>query len=286
VTDFELAGLPRPTPRIPRDATSDRAPGDQRNGRRSRVAIDIATSDAVLRPLKTSESVARDIAHDIIEQGLTTGDSLAPEVAMLEHYGVSRESLREGLRLLEVQGLITIRRGPGGGPVVGTVDPANLGRMSTLFFYMAGATYSELFEAWVISESMLAELAARNPDARAREMAMAPCLHQHGHASDRLDHFVQQHTKFHGAIGSLVNNRVLQLSMRVYGQIVSHHVAVANDPRGLRERIADDHVAIAEAIIAGHHKRARELMVEHIRSVERFNREQMGDKVNDFIEWL
>jgi len=264
----------------------ERARQDADNGGHSRPFIGIATSDAVLRPLKTSESVARDIVHDIIDQGLTTGDSLLPEVAMLDHYGVSRESLREGLRLLEVQGLITIRRGPGGGPVVGTVDPANLGRMSTLFFYMAGATYSELFEAWVISESVLAELAARNPDARAREAAMAPCLHRQGHTPERLDEFVQQHTEFHGAIGSLVNNRVLELSMRVYGQIVSHHVAVVNDPRGLRDQIADDHDAIADAIIAGHHRRARELMARHIRNVEQFNRDQMGEKVNDFIEWL
>jgi DNA-binding FadR family transcriptional regulator len=57
---------------------------------------------------------------------------------MIRHYGVSRESLREGLRLLEVQGLITLRRGPGGGPVVGHIDPATLGRTSTLYYHVAG----------------------------------------------------------------------------------------------------------------------------------------------------
>lgn len=283
-----MASVPRPTSRVP----AGNVAGNGRraalaNGHASRGCIQIATSDAVLRSLKTSESVARDIVCDIIEQGLTTGDALPPEAAMLEHYGVSRESLREGLRLLEVQGLISIRRGPGGGPVVGTVDPANLGRVSTLFYYMAGATYSELFEAWVIAEATLAELAARNPDAKLREASMAPYIHDESrHVPDMLDQFVQQHTEFHGEIGSLVNNRVLELSLRVYGQIVSHHVAVANDPRQLRDLIADDHLAIAEAITAGHHKRARQLMVEHIRAIEEFNREQLGDKVNDYIEWL
>src|SRR5436309_7058418 len=118
------------------------------NGARNRIRI--GASDAVLRRLKTSESVARDIARDIMEAGLTTGDALPPEAAMLEQYGVSRESLREGLRLLEVQGLISIRRGPGGGPVVGIVDPANIGRVWTLFFYVAGATYEDLLDGWVI----------------------------------------------------------------------------------------------------------------------------------------
>ena len=50
----------------------------------------------VLRPLKTSETVARDIVHDVVAGGLGQGDSLPSEARMLEQYGVSRESLREG----------------------------------------------------------------------------------------------------------------------------------------------------------------------------------------------
>jgi DNA-binding FadR family transcriptional regulator len=206
---------------------------------------------------------------------------------MLEHYGVSRESLREGLRLLEVQGLISLRRGPGGGPVVGTVDPANMGRVSTLFFYMAGATYAELFEAWVIGEAVLAEMAASNPNAKAREAAMAPYLHDDAsHGPDALEQFLHKHTAFHGVMASLANNRVLELSMRMYGQIVSHHLAIVNDPRDIGEQIAHDHAVIAQAITSGHHKQAKHLMIDHIRAVEKFGRERMGDKINDFIEWL
>ncbi len=90
------------------------------------MAIPIAPGPGAVRPLKTSERVARDIVHDIAVQRLQPGDALPAEADMIGQYGVSRESLREALRLLEVQGLIAIRRGPGGGPTVGTVDPANL----------------------------------------------------------------------------------------------------------------------------------------------------------------
>ena len=44
--------------------------------------------------------------------------------------------------------------------MVGSIDPANLGRVASLFFHVAGATYDELFDAWVVSERTLAELAA------------------------------------------------------------------------------------------------------------------------------
>ena len=73
-----------------------------------RSCIAIAPYGGVSRPLKTSEVVARDVVRDIIAGHLQPGDSLMSEAAMLERFGVSRESLREGLRLLEVQGLISI----------------------------------------------------------------------------------------------------------------------------------------------------------------------------------
>lgn len=92
---------------------------------------------------------------------------------MLEHYGVSRESLREGLRLLDrASSRSGVARAavPWSGPWI----PRILGWMSALYYHLAGATYRELFEAWVLSEVMIAELAAANPDAEAREAAMAP----------------------------------------------------------------------------------------------------------------
>lgn len=249
--------------------------------------IDIGPGAAVNRPLKTSELVARGVVHDIIERGLQPGDGLPAETAMLEHYGVSRESLREGLRLLEVQGLISIRRGPGGGPVVGTVDPANLGRMSALYYHLAGATYRELFEAWVLSEAMIAELAAANPDARAREAAMAPYLLKGSapHSQAELDEFMVPHLEFHAAIARLANNKVLEIMLRTSGQIVSHHMAVEDDPRGLADMLERDHVALARVIAAGQPAKARRMMEEHIRNVVTVNLQNLGDKVDEFIEW-
>ena len=205
---------------------------------------------------------------------------------MLEQYGVSRESLREGLRLLEVQGLITIRRGPGGGPSVGQVDPANLGRVSTLFYHLAGGTYAELFDAWTITEPILAERAARNDDRETVRRAMAPFLGpaDDGTGENMLD-FVESHVEFHNVVATLANNRVLALMLETTGQIVTHHVVVNADPRELEDEIDRDHAEIARAIAAGHAKRARDLMSEHIGHMVDHYRVEIGDQMNDYIEW-
>src|SRR5579859_173204 len=98
------------------------------------------------RNQKTSERVALDIVHDIVARGFRLGDRLPLEAEMVEQYGVSRASLREALRLLEVQGLIRLKPGPGGGPVVGSVDAAHLARTATLYFHLGASTYGQLME--------------------------------------------------------------------------------------------------------------------------------------------
>jgi GntR family transcriptional repressor for pyruvate dehydrogenase complex len=275
------------TPRSSFPDFARRRPGRADGATRLSTRRHPAGGGALNRPLKTSETVARDIVHDIVTRGLKTGDRLSSEAAMLEQYGVSRESLREGLRLLEVQGLIAIRRGPGGGPSVGNVDPANLGRISTLFYQLAGGTYAELFDAWVVAESILAERAARNEDRAAVAAAMEPFWTPpppHQPETDVLD-FVQSHTHFHGIVGYFAHNRVLELMLQTVGQIVTHHFIINADPRDVEDEIDRDHAQIARAIAAGRPSSARRLMEAHIQGLVDFCREQMGDQMDDFIEW-
>jgi DNA-binding FadR family transcriptional regulator len=246
--------------------------------------MEVAIGDAATRQLKTSETVARDIVRDMVEQRLRTGDRMPSETVMLERYGVSRESLREGLRLLEVQGFITIRRGPGGGPIVGRIDPANLGRISSLYYHLAGATYHELFEAWRMMESMLAEFAARNAGRAEARRALEPFLIAAAETPDEDSAaFFEAHAHFHSVVASLAGNRVLELTFQTAGQIVSHHVMVTADPRDLREVIEHDHALVAKAIMGGHARKAGARMAEHIEHVADYYR--AAQDLDELIDW-
>ncbi|PZH11352.1 FadR family transcriptional regulator [Streptomyces sp. NTH33] len=258
-----------------------------RNGSGS-AAIPIATGGSVLRPLKAAEVVARNVVRAIRAQGLQPGDGLPSEAEMVKQYGVSRESLREGLRLLEVQGMITIRRGPGGGPLVGTVDSANLGRMEALYFHLAGATYGELFDAWLFAEPALARMAAANPDVALRESTMAPYLSGdvEEEAHDNLDIYVSGHEGFHGAVAALTGNKVFQVTFRAYGQLVAHHLATVADVRTIHQTLAHDHVKLARVIIDGDSKKAEAMMRAHLTNIVNLHRANMGDLLEGDVEWL
>jgi DNA-binding FadR family transcriptional regulator len=250
--------------------------------------IPIAPSGSVMRPMKTAELAARDIVHQVMAEGLGPGDSLPSEAVMLKQLGYSRESLREALRLLEVQGMITLRRGPGGGPIVGTVDPANLGRIEALFFHMAGASYDELLEAWVTAQALLAARAAAHPEPEVRRATMEPYLRgeaEDDHHSD-LTLFVRGHGGFHSAVGSLARNRVLELTLAAYGQIVTHHIATVGDPRPLHDALIEEHLELAQAIIDGEAEKASALMESHLRNVIAYIKDHVGDRLEGLIEWL
>lgn len=250
--------------------------------------IPIAAGGSVLRPLKAAEVVAREVVRTIRNERLMPGERLPTEAQMLELYGVSRESLREGLRLLEVQGMITLRRGPGGGPVVGSVDSANLGRMQALFFHLAGASYDELFTAWIFAESSLARLAAGNPDEALRRATMAPYLsgevEEQEHAD--LELYMSGHEGFHGAVASLAGNRVFHLTFRSYGQLVAHHLATVGDVRTIHETLVDDHLRLAQAIHDGDPAKAAALMESHLGKVVEINRSEVGELLDGAVEWL
>ena len=246
----------------------------------------IAISDSgKSRKLKTAEITARKIAADIVNENLSSGDGLPSEAAMLKNYGVSRESLREALRLLEVQGLITLRRGPGGGPVVGYVDPASLGRMTTLYLQMAGATYHEFFEAWLISETFLAGKAARHPDPTRRASLMKPFLDEAAESDEKFHEELSTHIEFHSTVAQLADNRVLELVHGQLNQIARHHILEVEAFRVLRKPVVNEHAALAKSIAAGHPRKAEELMHEHVTAVVDFIHQSMGHVRDSYIEW-
>src|ERR1700682_4416911 len=96
-----------------------------------------STSSARFRPQKTAILLAQRIVGEISDQGYGPGTLLLPEREMLQRYGVARGTLREALRFLEIQGVLTIRPGPAGGPTVNNVEPRSLASAIALLLQLS-----------------------------------------------------------------------------------------------------------------------------------------------------
>jgi GntR family transcriptional regulator, transcriptional repressor for pyruvate dehydrogenase complex len=251
-----------------------------------RPGLDVGHADSTTygradrrRSPKTSERVALEIIHEISGRGLRTGDHLPLEAAMVEGYGVSRASLREALRLLEVQGLIRIKPGPAGGPQVGTVDAANLARTATMYFHLGAATYGQLLRAQALFEPLCAALAAEHPE---RAAAMEPFLappEPHDEAEYR-----EATVGLHNMVYSLAANQVVSLLTQAITHVVSSRVNASMDPVELRPAILEEHTILAAAIAGGRAEEARLLMAEHFEAQHHYYRNHWPSRLDELIE--
>jgi DNA-binding FadR family transcriptional regulator len=231
------------------------------------------------RVRKTAERVAEEIVSDIVMNCLRTGDRLSLEGEMVDRYKVSRSSVREALRLLEVQGLIVLKPGPGGGPVVGQVDPANLARTASLYFHLGGATYESILRTQAMLEPLCTQLASRHPQAR---MAMEPFVSP---VRLRTNDEVRRHDeRLHAALYRLADNPIITMLTQAISRIVSDHVPVDTSPRRLAT-IGDERAALARSVATGNAEEASRLMYRLVRAEHNQLREESPDLLDTLIEW-
>lgn len=213
---------------------------------------------------KMSERLARQIVNDIVSQDRRPGFKFPSESEMLRKYDISRGTFREALRLLEVQGLIEIKPGPGGGPVIAELHPADFARMLKFHFRIRGSTYRDVLIARLAIEPVMARLAAEasNPEGLASlAKVMERC--ERTNLDDENEWRDTSHL-FHSLIASMSGNTLLNL-LGLSLKHIYHDWATSNvTPRNMRAEVLAVHKAIAKAIFAADGAKAERLMREHM----------------------
>ena len=124
-------------------------------GRRRRA------STAVRSP-KTAELVAGTLRRMVVDGQLKDGDFLPNEAELMTHFGVSRPTLREAVRVLESERLVEVRRGSRTGARVRVPGPEIVARPAGLLLELSGATIADVMVARSGIEPMAARLLAES----------------------------------------------------------------------------------------------------------------------------
>lgn len=216
------------------------------------------------RTLKSSEVLADEILRDVVRRGLKEGDPLPLEGDMVVQYHAGRSTVREALRILEINGFITIRSGPQGGPKVRGPNPTDFGRMIALFLQAEKATVRDLVEARRILESAMVADATRRRDvaflqraARLAEWSKTVDIHDD-------DQYLALCREFHEAMASASSNRVFSFIGLALMSIFWGKLDRGIFPPKHRRAMLDEHDEILRAILGGHAAKAEQLMNEHM----------------------
>jgi len=265
-----------PTPSADSGTSQDRAPADYR-----------PTVFLPGRPEKKAEILARQILDDVLSNGLPVGTSLPNELAMMAHYGVGRITIREALRILEVLGLLSIRSGSSGGPVVAEVTSRDYGRMSALFFRAAGARLADLLEARSYIEGTAARLAAERRDATSVERLrrLVDQMNSPSSGDDQNTAFLQISREFHEIVSSMSGNLILDMMSSALVNMVVDRLAGFVYPIEKRSEVNEHHLAIARAILRGNGVAAERLMLDHMTEYRKYAFQGWSGALSQVITW-
>jgi len=239
------------------------------------------------RTEKLSEVLAREIVRDL--RDLEPSTMLPPEAVMLEKYRVGRASLREALRLLEVQGLIVIRPGPGGGPMVAQADSVHYGRTSSLYYHMLGATYHDVVAARAVIEPALARVVAEKQEPEhlaALEAFLAKQKENTAEPGTDEDYqrYVAESSGFHAMLAGLAGNAVLSLAAHSLQDILLDRVHGLFPPED-RQRVEDDHAKIAKAILKGDANGVEKMMRVHMLEYVQHAEDRHPGMMDETVDW-
>ena len=113
---------------------------------------------APIRSPKTAELVAGTLRRMVVDGQLKDGDFLPNEAELMTHFGVSRPTLREAVRVLESERLVEVRRGSRTGARVRVPGPEIVARPAGLLLELSGATIADVMVARAGIEPMAVRL--------------------------------------------------------------------------------------------------------------------------------
>lgn len=237
-----------------------------------------------LRPQKTAMLLAQRIVADINARGNTVGDRLPPERAMLEEYEVGRGTLRESLRFLELQGVISLKPGPGGGPVVVKPDASSLATSLTLLLQFANAPFRTIAEARGGLEPMMAQLAAQRmgEDQLVDLRLSVDTMHEH---LDNQAVFLEENKRFHDVIARGSGNAMFGYVIDALLGILDGSAIGIDYPERRRKAVHEAHLRIFEAIASRDAASSADAMADHISQYLLYAEKKFPDVLAAPITW-
>jgi GntR family transcriptional repressor for pyruvate dehydrogenase complex len=228
-----------------------------------------------------AEVVAGILRERIIDGQLGDGDLLPKQDELLEEFRISRPSMREALRILEDEGLLTVRRGNQGGSVIEVPTAETSAYTFGLVLQSRRSSIADLAEAIRHIEPIAAALCAKRED---REDAVLPILRasleESAAAIDDGERFTALARTFHERMVGCCGNETMIVTVGALETLWSEqerHWAQRATSAGTypgetyRRAVQAAHAALVTAIKKGQADKAGRLAGEHLDHSQRYS---------------
>jgi DNA-binding FadR family transcriptional regulator len=235
------------------------------------------------------QRVAEAIKQWVVEEGWEPGQRLPSETALIARFGMAKGTIREAIRLLEAQGLVRSRTGPGGGVFVHQVSEARASALLGNYFYFVRPSIDDIYQLRAALEPELAaSLAGRLSEAHLARLEAAIAEAAAPAQSDEEE--AQRHAAslgFHAALAEMSGNPLLRFVIRFLAELLSEVTVVrglhsGTDP-ALWQSGQDYQTRLVAALRAGDAATARAVMAAHMRTAHRLMKRQEAALAKRFL---
>ncbi|MFA3920100.1 FadR/GntR family transcriptional regulator [Ruegeria hyattellae] len=243
------------------------------------------TEPKLSRPVQVAEA----IKVWVVERGLQAGDRLPGEAELIEQFGMAKGTIREAMRVLEAQGLIKTRTGPGGGSFVHEVSRQRAKALLGNYFYFKNLTIGDIYQMRLTLEPELAAALAGKLSEDVLQL-LEENIAEYSEPASTLDEEREQHVaslRFHAILAEQAKNPLL-------GFIIDFMVNLLTDLTVYRRLYSppnielwkqgrDHQQRLVAALRNGNADQARAIMSDHMETAWTLMRQQEVEMQSRFI---
>ncbi|MPW25567.1 FCD domain-containing protein [Alkalibaculum sp. M08DMB] len=212
------------------------------------------------------EDIVVNIKEEIESGKLIQGEKLPSERMMVDKYGVSRNVIREALKVLTEKGLIAIR--PGKGAYVNILDNEQVFKKLELAVLSSKSTLLEILEVREIVEKAIVQKAVEK--AKPKDIAKLKELYD-SMQSHLISHtnFAAEDAKFHEVLASCTGNSMLKVLIKTFYTLTDKKLFLVSQLYSRKlEQAQVEHKAIIESIEERDPLRAVQAMTNHMKCIK------------------
>jgi DNA-binding FadR family transcriptional regulator len=239
--------------------------------------------------IKRSDQIVESVKSWVALNRMPPGDRLPNERELMEQFECSKGTVREALKSLEVQGLISIRTGPNGGAVLERVPFEKASELLRNFLHFEQPSGPEIYALRTLIEPEIAALATprlSEEDLNALDALVKRCEIAPETFEERIEQRIAE-LDFHVLLAQRCGNSMLAFIGRFVNDMIRDLVIFkkAALPEQHEFSCANFayHQQLIEAFRARDETAARKLMHDHMKSAEHFNRELDGQLNQHFL---
>ena len=223
-----------------------------------------------VKPLKRPDLVAQEIKRLITARNLSPGDRLPREGQLQAQFEVSKGTIREALKSLEVQGLVTISTGPAGGGTIAKVPLDRTLQFMQNYLFFQAVTIADIYTVRQLLEPELAAGAVAHlsdADFAALEHSIK-CCDPTSSGEDLLSQR-REDVNFHDILAAANPNPFLRFTCELINEMIRQLIVFDNrtpqkEHRRFGEGNANFHREILQAARVRDADLVRQLMQRHM----------------------